>query len=74
MFTIDILGHIPYVKAVVFSLTLLLIKPIPFLGLNFSIITLFVFALTTYLALGALLGKYSYLPWVSEIISYNMRQ
>lgn len=74
MFTIDILGYIPYVKAVVFSITLLFIKPISFLGLNFSIITLFIFCLLSYLSIGAILGKYSYLPWISEVISYNMRQ
>ena len=74
MFTIDILGYIPYVKAVVFAVTLLFIKPIYFLGLNFSIVTLFIYGLLTYLAVGAVMGKYTYLPWVSKIISYNMRQ
>lgn len=74
MFVVDILGYIPYVKAVVFSITLLLIKPIQILGLNFSIVTLLIYGLLTYLSVGAIMGKYSYLPWISEVISYNMRQ
>ncbi len=74
MFTIDILGYIPYIKAIVFSITLLFLKPITFLGLSFSFVTLFIYGLLTYLAVGAVMGKYSYLPWVSKIISYNLRQ
>jgi len=72
---IDILGYIPFVKAVVFSITMMAQATLfSFLGMNFSIVTLFVTGLLTYLSIGAIMGKYSYLPWVSEVISYNMRQ
>lgn len=75
IFVINILGYIPFVKAVVFSITVMATSElISFLGLHFSIITLLITALYTYLAVGAILGKYSYIPWVSQIISYNMRQ
>lgn len=72
---INILGHIPFVKAVVFSLTVALQSEIVSLGfINFSFITLLIALLYTYLSIGAIMGKYTYLPWISEIISYNMRQ
>ena len=75
IFIINILGYIPYVKAVVFSLTMLMQSEIlSVFGLHFSIITLLIFLLYSYLAVGAILGKFTYLPWVSKIISYNMHQ
>ncbi len=75
IFIINLLGYIPFVKAVVFSLTMFMQSEIlSVFGLHFSIITLLIFLLYTYLAVGAIMGKYTYLPWVSKIISYNMHQ
>ena len=75
IFLINILGYIPFVKAVVFSLTMFMQSEIlSVFGLHFSIITLLIFLLYAYLAVGAILGKFTYLPWVSKIISYNMHQ
>ena len=75
IFIINILGYIPYVKAVVFSLTMFMQSEIlSVLGLHFSIITLLIFLLYGYLSVGAIMGKFTYLPWVSKIISYNMHQ
>lgn len=72
---INILGFIPFIKIVLISITVFFTRIIvSFLGMNFSIITLCITALLTYLAVGAMMGKYTYLPWVSEIISYNMRR
>lgn len=75
IFVINVLGHIPFVKAVVFSLTVALQSEIVSFGfIHFSLITLLITLLYTYLSIGAIMGKYTYLPWISEIISYNMRQ
>ena len=75
IFVINILGHIPFVKAVVFSLTVALQRDIVSFGfIHFSLITILITLLYTYLSIGAIMGKYTYLPWISEIISYNMRQ
>lgn len=43
-----------------------------FIG-NFTIINLFTLILLIYLCAGAILGKYSYIPWVSNVIKYHVR-
>ncbi|MBQ2645158.1 hypothetical protein IJG14_06280 [bacterium] len=72
---INILGYIPVVKAVVLSVTVMMQSDIfSVFGLHFSIISIIVYGLLTYLSVGAILGKYSYLPWISEVINYNMHK
>lgn len=72
---INILGFIPFFRAILFSLTVMFQSNlISFAGMNFSLVTLLVTALLTYLAVGAAFGKYTYLPWVSEIIDYNVKR
>lgn len=72
---INILGAIPYIKAIVFAITVMMTKDIfSFAGMHFSVNVLIVACLMTYMSVGAVLGKYTYLPWLSEVVSYNMRQ
>lgn len=75
MFVIDILGFIPFLRPFLFSLVVLCQTAIiSFLGAKISITTIAVYGLLTYLAGGALLGKYTYLPWVSNVINYNLHR
>ncbi len=75
IFIINILGFIPFVRAILFSLTVMFQSELISFGIfHFSLVTLLIMGLLTYLSVGAVLGKYTYLPWVSEVINYNMRQ
>jgi len=47
-------------------------NPVYFFGL--SIVSLFLATLVIYLAVGAFLGKYVYIPWISDIINSNVRR
>ena len=40
---------------------------------GYSVIQTFIFLILLYLAIGAVFGKYSYLPVVSDIIKQNVR-
>lgn len=72
---INILGFIPFLKPYIFSLSLIFRSELlSIYGLHFSIITLLITGLLTYLSIGAILGKYTYLPWISEIIDYNIKR
>ena len=72
---INICNFIPFVKQIVLSITVLFNSElISLFGLHFSLISLIVLSLYLYLSIGAIMGKYTYLPWVSKIISYNLHQ
>lgn len=69
----NLLGIIPFLKPLIFSLLVIFKSElISVFGLHFSLVTLITMGLYTYLSVGAILGKYSYLPWVSEVINYNL--
>ena len=67
---LDILSAIPLIGQLVSTLTFLFTTSI-FGGL--SIINLAIFSVILYLTITSLMGKYSYLPWVSNIIRANLR-
>lgn len=67
---LDILSAIPLIGQLVSTLTFLFTTSI-FGG--FSIITLVLLSIVIYLTITSLMGKYSYLPWVSNIIRANLR-
>ncbi|MDD3237942.1 MAG: hypothetical protein PHV37_07595 [Candidatus Gastranaerophilales bacterium] len=75
IFIINILGYIPginvLVGAIVFFFNAAIIN-LPWLHL--TIIQMLVLAVTIYLSAGAWNGKFSYIPWVSNIIKYNIGQ
>lgn len=75
IFIINILEFIPFVKAIVFAITTMFqVVLCSFWIFQFSLSSLLITGLITYLAVGAIMGKYTYLPWVSEVINYNLRQ
>lgn len=65
----NILSVIPIINKIVAQITFLLNMPIIF-GYSFIQAVLYLFLF--YLAIQAYRGKYSYVPWVSEIIDHNI--
>ncbi len=69
-FALGLVSYIPIVKNIVSMITFYLNLPLFF---GFSVITLVYFIFLVYLITGALIGRKSYVPWVSDIISVNLR-
>ncbi len=69
-YAMNILSYIPILKNILGMITFLLNTP---LILGFSIVTLFYTVFILYLAISAICGKDSYVPWVSDIIKENLR-
>ncbi|MBO7673085.1 hypothetical protein J6S88_06735 [bacterium] len=63
---IEILDIVPFVQILVRQLYFIFNTPV---FMNYSVIQLFIYILWGYLALTSVLGMYSYVPWVSGIIS-----
>jgi len=72
-FLIIILLKIPLISLLVEKLVYYAMIPIP-LFFNLDIIHIITTSIILYLAITSFLGYYSYLPWVSDIISGNFRQ
>lgn len=68
-FLSNVLSLIPFINTLVAQLTFYLNMP---LLLGYSIIQLCIYGTLTYLGIEALIGKYSYFPFVSEIIDQNI--
>lgn len=66
----NILSVIPLVNQLVLQFTFYLNAPIFF---GFSLIQTLVNTIIFYLVITSLQGKFSYLPWISEIIKANVR-
>ena len=66
-----ILWIIPGINKIMGFLSALFIKPIVF---NLCIINLLMGLFVIYLCVGAIRGKLSYVPWVSNIINFNIRR
>lgn len=66
----NILSMIPFVGQIIMQLTYFLNAPLLF---EFSLIQIVINALVLYLAATSFMGKYSYIPWISEIITANVR-
>lgn len=69
-YAMNLFSIIPVVKNVVGMITFLINTPLFF---GFSMVTLVYTVFVFYLILGALFGKASYVPWVSDIIKANLR-
>jgi len=67
---LNALSIIPFVNQLVMQITLFLNMP---LILSFSLIQIVLYALIAYLTVTSIQGKYSYLPWVSNVIRANLR-
>ena len=68
---LGILSYIPIIKNIVGQIAFFLSAP---LIANFSLISLVIIIVELYLILGVLQNKYSYIPWVSDVINYNVRR
>lgn len=69
-FTFDILGKIPFLTKLVISLT---VYPNTAILFGRSLIEILYGSVILYLVITTCQGKYSRLPWVSEIVEANVR-
>ena len=67
---LSILSVVPLVNQIIMQFTLYLNMPLIF---SFSLIQVAINLVIFYLVITSLQGKYSYLPWVSNIIRANVR-
>lgn len=65
----NLLSVIPFINRVVAQISFLLNMPILF---EYSFIQIVIYGLMIYLAITSFIGKYSYIPWVSDIINQNI--
>lgn len=65
----NILSFIPIINKIVAQITFLLNMPVLF---NYSLIQSVIYIFLYYLAITSLMGKYSYIPWISDIIGQNI--
>lgn len=70
-FVVSILSVIPFINMLVYKLLFLFTAPIVF---GFSIVKFGMTVVMVYLVITSLQGKYSYLPWFSNIIDSNVRR
>lgn len=68
-FVVSILGVIPFINMLVYKILFFFTAPM-IVGL--SIASLIMLALMIYLVFTSLQGKYSYIPWISNIIDSNV--
>ena len=67
---VNLINMIPIINYVSLYLVYILSLQIPFL-FGLSIIQAFTTGVMIYLVITSMMGKYSYIPWVSDIISTN---
>ncbi len=65
-----VINFIPFINKIVSLITFYLNTPLLF---GYSIVGLLIYLAVLYLIIGALMGRYSYFPWVSDIIKSNIR-
>lgn len=68
-FVSNILSFIPLINKLVAQIGFLLNMPLLF---GYSLIQIVIYSVLIYLAGTSFLGKYSYIPWVSDIIGQNI--
>lgn len=70
---LNLLSFIPILSGIIGLLNFIFqINLIHFAGLHLSLINIIFLTILIYLTLSALFGKYSYVPWVSNIIKANI--
>lgn len=65
----NILSFIPLINRIVAQITFLLNMPLIF---DYSLLQSVIYLSLIYLAVTAFIGKFSYIPWVSDIIDQNI--
>ncbi len=68
-FVVSILSFIPIISLLTYKILFFFTAPMIF---GFSIINFCILVLMVYLVLTSLQGKYSYIPWISNIIDSNV--
>lgn len=70
---VNMLQVIPVINLLAGAISYFFAVSIISLGfLHLSIVQIGIFALVVYLSVGVINNKYSYLPWVSDIIKFNI--
>ncbi len=69
-FLINIISVVPFLNVVVLNIVVFLNAPV---FMNYSIIQIVVALALLYMGITAFCGKYTYIPYVSEIIDQNVR-
>lgn len=70
-FLYNMITHIPFINRLVAQLVYLFNMP---LVLGYSFMQVLIYGTIIYLAVTAFMGKYSYLPWFSDIIKSIVRK
>lgn len=65
----NLLSIVPFINKIVAQITFLLNMPLIF---DYSLIQTVIYILLIYLAVTAFAGKFSYIPWISDIIDQNV--
>lgn len=65
----NLLSFIPIINQIVAQITFWLNMPLIF---DYSLIQALIYLFLIYLAVTSFIGKYSYIPWVSDIIDQNI--
>lgn len=65
----NVLSVIPFINVVVAQISFLLNMPLLF---GYSFLQIIIYGLMIYLAITSFVGRYSYIPWVSDIIDQNI--
>ena len=65
----NLLSVIPFINKVVAQINFLLNMPLIF---DYSLLQTVIYAFLAYLAVTSFMGRFSYIPWVSDIIDQNI--
>lgn len=65
----NLLSVIPFINKVVAQINFLLNMPLIF---DYSLLQTVIYAFLAYLAITSFMGRFSYIPWVSDIIDQNI--
>ncbi len=66
----NIVNFIPFVRNIISMIIFPFVIPLIF---GFSIIQILIYTLIFYLVVTSFMGRYSYIPWISDIIKKNVR-
>ena len=67
----NILSFIPFINKLVAQINFLLNMPLIF---DYSILQTVIYVFLIYLAVASFAGKFSYIPWISDIIDQNVER
>ena len=67
----NILSFIPFINKLVAQINFLLNMPLIF---DYSILQTVIYVFLIYLAITSFAGKFSYIPWISDIIDQNVER